>query len=105
MIKKTSPLDIRALSRAAECLRILAHPNRLQIVQMLLPGTKYSVNEIAEACDLAQPTASDHLRLMQRCRFLESERDGRTVYYTIAEPHLKDIMNCIQKRFGGPPAD
>lgn len=100
MIKKAPQLDFHALSEAAECLRILAHPSRLQIVQMLLAGKKYSVNEIAEACELAQPTTSDHLRLMQRCGFLNSARSGRTVYYAIAEPHLKDIMGCIQKRFG-----
>ena len=100
MIKKPRQLGIEALTSAAECLRILAHPNRLQIVQMLLSGKKYSVNEIAEACKLAQPTTSDHLRLMQRCGFLDSVRDGRTVYYAIAEPHLRDIMNCMQKRFG-----
>lgn len=100
MIKKNSQLDFAALSDAAECLRILAHPHRLQIVQMLLTGKKYAVNDIAEACELAQPTTSDHLRLMQRCGFLDNVRDGRTVYYSIAEPHLKDIMNCIQKRFG-----
>ena len=100
MIKKSSPLGIDSLTEAAECLRILAHPSRLQIVQMLLTGKKYSVNDIAEACELAQPTTSDHLRLMQRCGFLSSVRDGRTVYYSISEPHLKDIMTCIQKRFG-----
>ncbi len=100
MIKKATQLDLNALTAAAECLRILAHPSRLQIVQMLLTGNQYSVNDIAQACELAQPTTSDHLRLMQRCGFLESVRDGRTVYYSIAEPHLKDIMNCIQKRFG-----
>ena len=100
MNKKRKQLDLEALSSAAECLRILAHPHRLQIVQMLLAGKKYSVNEIAESCDLAQPTTSDHLRLMQRCGFLSSEREGRTVYYRIVEPHLHDIMGCIQNRFG-----
>ena len=101
MIKKMKKqLDFDALNSAAECLRILAHPNRLQIVQILLSGQKHSVNDIAEACGLAQPTTSDHLRLMQRCGFLASVRDGRTVYYEIAEPHLQDIMSCIQERFG-----
>ena len=100
MAKQNRQLDFGALSEAAECLKILAHPSRLQIVQMLLSGETYTVNEIAEASDLAQPTTSDHLRLMQRCGFLKSEKEGRTVYYSIAEPHLKDIMNCIQSRFG-----
>ena len=98
--RNTKTLDLDALTMAAECLRALAHPHRLQIVQLLLGGERYSVNEIAEVCDLNQPTTSDHLRLMQRCGFLQSQRDGRTVYYEIAEPHLADIMACIQSRFG-----
>ncbi len=97
---KTKQLDYESLTQAAECLKVLAHPSRLQIVQMLLAGERHSVNEIAEACQLAQPTTSDHLRLMQRCGFLESVREGRAVFYSIAEPHLNDIMSCIQKRFG-----
>lgn len=98
--RNTKTLDIHALTMAAECLRALAHPHRLQIVQLLLSGKRYSVNEIAESCDLNQPTTSDHLRLMQRCGFLRSQREGRTVYYEVAEPHLADIMDCMQSRFG-----
>ena len=102
MNRKRSPkqLDLEALSHAAECLKALAHPSRLQIVQLLLSGKQYSVNELAEACELNQPAASDHLRLMQRCGFLSSQRDGRTVYYQVCEPHLADIMDCIRDRFG-----
>jgi DNA-binding transcriptional ArsR family regulator len=100
MIKKTSKLDIASLTQAAECLKALAHPHRLQIVQLLLAGDRISVNELAEHCKLPQPTMSEHLRLMQRCQFLSSERVGRTVYYRITEPHLLDIMKCIQSRFG-----
>lgn len=98
--KKSKLLDIDALTEAAECLKALAHPHRLQIVQLLLSGKQLSVNEIAEHCDLNQPTTSDHLRLMQRCGFLSSQKDGRTVFYSVAEPHLQDIMSCIQNRFG-----
>jgi hypothetical protein len=36
---------------------------------------------------------------MQRCGFLASERDGRRVYYRVAEPHLKDLMACVEGRF------
>jgi hypothetical protein len=39
---------------------------------------------------------------MQRCGFLDVEKEGRCVYYTIAEPHLASIMACIEARFGGP---
>jgi DNA-binding IclR family transcriptional regulator len=71
----------------------------LRIVQMLLGG-RYTVGELAEACEIPSHMASEHLRLMQRCGFLDMEKEGRCVYYTIAEPHLASIMACIEARFG-----
>jgi DNA-binding transcriptional ArsR family regulator len=98
--RNAGSLDFDALTEAAECLRALAHPSRLQIVQLLLSGKQYSVSELAGACELSQPATSDHLRLMQRCGFLVSHREGRTVYYEVAEPHLEDLMKCMAGRFG-----
>ena len=94
------PHDLDALEQAAECLKTLAHPHRLRMVQMLLRG-RYTVGELAEACGIPSHMASEHLRLMQRCGFLTSEKDGRKAYYQIAEPHLANIMACIEARFGG----
>lgn len=93
-------IDLDALAQAAECLKTLAHPHRLRIVEMLLGG-RYTVGELAEACGIPSHMASEHLRLMQRCGFLDATREGRTVYYAIIEPHLADIMACITKRFSG----
>ena len=90
--------SLEALTEAAECLKVLAHPHRLRIVQMLLQGD-YSVGELADACNVPSHVASEHLRLMQRCGFLSSEKDGRKVYYRVLEPHLQNIMSCIEARF------
>lgn len=99
--KRAKPqlLELEALEQAAECLRTLAHPHRLRIVQMLLQG-EYTVGELAEACGIASHMASEHLRLMKHCGLLTSERDGRKTYYSVAEPHLESIMGCIESRFG-----
>jgi DNA-binding transcriptional ArsR family regulator len=91
--------DLTTLGEAAECLRALAHPHRLRMVQMLLQGD-YTVGDLAEACGLPSAMASEHLRLMQRCGFLKSEKEGRCVYYRVTEPHLKNILKCIEDRFG-----
>ena len=97
-----TPLD--ALEQAAECLKILAHPHRLRMVQMLLRD-RYTVGELAEACGIPSHMASEHLRLMQRCGFLANEREGRKAYYRIVEMHLGNILACIESRFGGPQAE
>jgi DNA-binding transcriptional ArsR family regulator len=92
-------LSASDLERAAECLKTLAHPQRLRIVQLLLAG-RYTVGELAAACGIPSHVASQHLRLMQRCGFLEQQKEGRRVYYRIVEPHLAQIMACIEERFG-----
>ena len=94
---RLTPLD--GLEQAAECLRTIAHPHRLRMIQMLLRG-RYTVGELAEACAIPSHMASEHLRLMQRCGLLDSEKDGRKAYYGIAEPHLANIMRCVEARFG-----
>jgi DNA-binding transcriptional ArsR family regulator len=90
--------DLEALSLAAECLKALAHPVRIRMVQLLLHD-RYTVGEIAEDCGILENVASEHLRLMQRCGFFSSEREGRRVYYRVAEPHLERILDCIESRF------
>ena len=95
---KLTSLD--AMTQAAECLKILAHPHRLRMVQMLLQG-RYTVGELAESCGIPSHMASEHLRLMQRCGLLVNEKEGRNAYYQIIETHLGNIMTCIEARFGG----
>src|SRR6187399_406789 len=92
--------ELDALEQAAECLKTLAHPHRLRMVQMMLRG-RYTVGELAEACQIPSHMASEHLRLMQRCGLLTAEKDGRKAYYQIAEPHLANLMACVEARFGG----
>lgn len=91
----------RAFTEAAECLKTLAHPVRLRMVQMLLSG-RYTVGELAEDSGVPDNVASEHLRLMQRCGFFTSEREGRKVFYQVAEPHLEQLMACIESRFLRP---
>jgi DNA-binding transcriptional ArsR family regulator len=98
-LKRPKLTPLGALEEAAECLKTLAHPHRLRMIQMLLRG-RYMVGELAEACGIPSHMASEHLRLMQRCGLLKSEKEGRKAYYQITEPHLANIMACIEGRFG-----
>jgi hypothetical protein len=98
--KRKRLTSLEALTRAAECLKVLAHPHRLRMVQMLLRD-RYSVGQLAEACEIPSHMASEHLRLMQRCGFLGLRKEGRNAYYHVVETHLANIMDCVEARFGG----
>ncbi len=101
--KKQSGLEyaltsLTRLKESAECLKCAAHPHRLRIIEILLQG-KFSVDEIAAFCELSQPATSGHLRLMEAKGLLRSERCGRTVYYLIADPRLKSIIDCVHEKY------
>lgn len=98
--QKIKLTDWNSLVRAAECLRVLSHPMRLRMVELMLEG-RYTVGEIAKSCRVRSHIASEHLRLMERCGLLRREREGRRTFYRAAESHLSKIMSCVRSRFGG----
>ncbi len=91
-------LSSDALKDAASCLRVLSHPTRLLIVQLLCEKAR-SVGEIAEECEIPHNLASTHLKTLERCSLLKSQRRGRSVQYQVTEKHLFDLLRCIAKRF------
>ena len=92
-------LDLEKLQEAAECLRTMAHPVRLRMVQLML-RERLTVGEIAKACDIPSHLASEHLRMMQHCGLLARRQDGRRIYYRVSEPTVERLMECIERRFG-----
>ncbi|MEK6799682.1 MAG: metalloregulator ArsR/SmtB family transcription factor [Planctomycetota bacterium] len=93
-------VELEALERAAECLRTLAHPHRLRMVEMLL-RRECTVGELAESCGIQSHMASEHLRRMKDRGLLGCRRDGRRIYYRVADEGLNGILDCVKKRFGG----
>ena len=94
----TKLTSLEGLAQAAECLKTLAHPHRLRMVQMLLRG-EHTVGALAEACGIPSHMASEHLGKMKDRGLLNAERRGRQIFYQIAEPHLANIMACVEVRF------
>jgi ArsR family transcriptional regulator, zinc-responsive transcriptional repressor len=88
------PVDV--LVHAAECLKVMAHPVRLRMVDLLMQG-EFIVQEIAGVCGVQPHQACEHLRLMKACGLLASERRGRQVYYRIASPQLPGLIHCVRQ--------
>jgi ArsR family transcriptional regulator, zinc-responsive transcriptional repressor len=87
------------LEEAAECLKVMAHPVRLKIVNILMQG-EFAVHEIAELCETSANQTCEHLRLLKGHGLLSSERRGRTVYYKILSPRLPRLIECISVHCG-----
>ena len=89
-------IPMQMLEHCAACLKVLAHPHRLKMVE-LLGHHRYTVGELAGELDLAPAAVSQHLSKMKACGLLGSEREGKEVYYNVANPQATNVIECIQK--------
>lgn len=90
----TEPLPMEMLERVAAALRVLAHPQRLKIVEILL-HQRLTVCELAAQLNLPQAAVSGHLTQMKANQLLTVEREGRAAYYRIVHPAARFIIDCM----------
>jgi DNA-binding transcriptional ArsR family regulator len=87
-------MDKELAMHAAEVLKAVAHPLRLQIVEALAKG-EMCVGEIVDALGEKQAITSQQLNLMKDKGVLASRRDGARVYYRIENPNVIALLNCV----------
>lgn len=97
-MKRHQPLPVELLERMAAALKVLAHPHRLKIVELLERETEATVSLIHARLRLAQAATSQHLGQMKRVGLLASNRRGKEVYYRIADNRALTILDCIRKK-------
>ncbi|MFH0909261.1 MAG: metalloregulator ArsR/SmtB family transcription factor [bacterium] len=91
-------LPVELLERVAAILRLLAHPQRLRLVEFLEGRKEAPVYEIMAHLGISQAVTSQHLNQMKRLGLVRSSRRGREVWYGIADPRCLRILNCIRRK-------
>lgn len=84
-------LSTGRLTELADLFRLLGEPNRLAIVTSCLDGP-LSVGEITARLMLSQSLVSHHLRLLRAARLLKAVRQGKQVFYSIPDCHVRDML-------------
>jgi DNA-binding transcriptional ArsR family regulator len=98
---RQAPLDPRVLVEAAEMVRVLGHPVRLRIVELLESGGQ-TVTQLQESLDAPQALVSQQLARMRAAGIVVGERHGSNVWYAIADPRVVRMLDCL--RHGETPA-
>ena len=96
--KTESPLvhDPVRSARMSEVLKALAHPIRLRIIAILCEEDTH-VNAMAERLDVQQPIISQQLRILRMNGLVEVMREGGHATYHLAEPKLRQIVECMEQ--------
>lgn len=83
------------LEEIAQLLKMLAHPHRLKLVEIMEREKEIPTHRLIDETGLPQSAVSLHLNHMKRMGLLQSERRGREVWYQIKDPRVLSLLNCI----------
>lgn len=100
VFKDNAKLDQMAgdASEAASFLKALAHEGRMMILCHLASGEK-SVGELENLLRLRQPTVSQQLARLRAENMIAARRDGKTIYYSIADERARAVMAVVYDLF------
>ncbi len=79
---------------AAELLKQLANPKRLEILCTLVKGEK-CVNELVDIVKISQSSMSQHLAKMKEANLIRAEKRGLMVYYSLASMEVNAILSTL----------
>ncbi len=85
----------------AEMFRLMGDPTRLNILMRCLDGPVY-VGELARMTGASQSLVSHHLRLLRAARILRATRQGRHMFYTAADAHIRTVVADMMDHVGEP---
>jgi ArsR family transcriptional regulator len=89
-------LSMRTLERSAQTLRVLGHPARLKLVE-LLSNEARNVGELAGLMQLEPHVVSQHLGQMRAYGLVTRQRRGKHVYYRVNHASALGVLRCIQR--------
>ena len=85
--------DAATVDAVSRSMHALGEPARLRIAVALRAAGELSVRDLAAAVDVSEPATSQHLRVLRAERLVRNRRDGRMVFYSLSDDHIRDLID------------
>ena len=80
----------------AEFFRILGHPVRVRILELLRDGER-TVGDLQNELQMDSSGTSQHLGVLRKHGILEARREGTSVYYTVRDPRIFQLLEVSRQ--------
>ncbi len=97
-MKTEGHLSEKKVRMGARCLRVLGHPVRIQLLEILTEGEQ-SVGVLAEELGVSQSNLSQHLAILRDKGILADRRAGHQVFYRLADPRIPEFFSLMKEIF------
>ncbi|HSQ33493.1 MAG TPA: metalloregulator ArsR/SmtB family transcription factor [Peptostreptococcaceae bacterium] len=77
----------------AELFKVFGDTTRVKIIYALF-SSEMCVCDIANLLGMTQSAISHQLRVLKQARLVKYRKDGKVVYYSLDDDHIKQIFNC-----------
>lgn len=91
----TLKVDLLNVKKAALILRAVNHKLRQQILKLIDEQGKITVTEIYVKLRLEQSVASQHLAILRKAGFVNTDREGKFIYYSVNTQRLEELNQFI----------
>lgn len=95
--KRSIELDYAELRKAVLVLRAVNHKLRQQIIDLLEKNNEMTVTDLYVKLRLEQSVASQHLAILRRAGVVETERNGKFIYYSVDKDRMKQIGGIVEE--------
>jgi ArsR family transcriptional regulator, lead/cadmium/zinc/bismuth-responsive transcriptional repressor len=92
--------DERVFHDLAETFRMLADPGRVKLISALLEAGELCVCDLAAVTGLSQTACSHNLRLLRSGRLVRYRKQGRNVYYSLDDAHIRLLLDVSLQHVG-----
>lgn len=90
-------LDPITIKKAALVIRAVNHPVRQKLLATIHQDRKMRVTELHRTLKLVQPLVSQHIAALKAAGFLEEERQGRNILYSVNYDRIKEVQDLAGK--------
>ncbi|MBO4919023.1 MAG: winged helix-turn-helix transcriptional regulator [Erysipelotrichaceae bacterium] len=84
--------DDNTLYDVAELFKNFSDSTRIRILYCLIENER-SVTEIADLLNMNQSAISHQLRILKNSKLIKNRREGKTIYYSLADDHVYNIIS------------
>jgi ArsR family transcriptional regulator, lead/cadmium/zinc/bismuth-responsive transcriptional repressor len=99
--KKNLPND-NAVNEMAEFYKILGDPTRIRILSAL-SKEELCVCDLFVLLAMDQSAVSHQLKMLRMSRLVKARREGRMMYYSLADHHIEEIFKCGKEHISEGP--
>ena len=90
IVNETMP-DETELDALADLFKVFGDPTRIRILFVLFEA-EVCVCDLARALNMTQSAVSHQLRILKQSRLVKNRREGKSVFYSLADDHVRTVI-------------